>query len=180
MLVPLLLVELTPVRPFDFLFFFSSRRRHTRYWRDWSSDVCSSDLPLCAARLLVRGNDGAVDPGVLEVRRVGQALEDPLEHPPPRPTAEPLEYTVPAAELPRYVAPGQAGPDAPQHRLPQQPVVLPGHAAVRGLAGQQRRDLVPDRIANHKPIPIHPGPAPPRRDLNHSQAVAGIPNVNGP
>src|SRR3712207_9313047 len=27
-------------------FFFSSRRRHTRYWRDWSSDVCSSDLPL--------------------------------------------------------------------------------------------------------------------------------------
>src|SRR3712207_9574006 len=26
------------------MFFFSSRRRHTRYWRDWSSDVCSSDL----------------------------------------------------------------------------------------------------------------------------------------
>src|SRR3712207_2057858 len=28
------------------VFFFSSRRRHTRYWRDWSSDVCSSDLML--------------------------------------------------------------------------------------------------------------------------------------
>src|SRR5258707_1008182 len=27
----------------DVCFFFSSRRRHTRYWRDWSSDVCSSD-----------------------------------------------------------------------------------------------------------------------------------------
>src|SRR6476620_7561521 len=27
-----------------FFFFFSSRRRHTSYWRDWSSDVCSSDL----------------------------------------------------------------------------------------------------------------------------------------
>src|SRR5690606_40647478 len=26
-------------------FFFSSRRRHTRFSRDWSSDVCSSDLP---------------------------------------------------------------------------------------------------------------------------------------
>src|SRR3712207_8749633 len=26
------------------MFCFSSRRRHTRYWRDWSSDVCSSDL----------------------------------------------------------------------------------------------------------------------------------------
>src|SRR6202050_1993271 len=27
-------------------FFFSSRRRHTRCYRDWSSDVCSSDLAL--------------------------------------------------------------------------------------------------------------------------------------
>src|SRR5690625_5377434 len=26
------------------MFFFSSRRRHTRWARDWSSDVCSSDL----------------------------------------------------------------------------------------------------------------------------------------
>src|SRR5947209_12181972 len=30
-----------------FFFFFSSRRRHTRYWRDWNSDVCSSDLETC-------------------------------------------------------------------------------------------------------------------------------------
>src|ERR1019366_9650401 len=29
-----------------FLFFFSSRRRHTRLVSDWSSDVCSSDLTL--------------------------------------------------------------------------------------------------------------------------------------
>src|SRR2546422_5645428 len=29
-------------------FFFSSRRRHTRCSRDWSSDVCSSDLALAA------------------------------------------------------------------------------------------------------------------------------------
>src|SRR5690554_7245534 len=33
---------------FDDLFFFSSRRRHTRCGRDWSSDVCSSDL--CSVR----------------------------------------------------------------------------------------------------------------------------------
>src|SRR3712207_5610761 len=26
------------------MLFFASRRRHTRYWRNWSSDVCSSDL----------------------------------------------------------------------------------------------------------------------------------------
>src|SRR5882757_4718468 len=33
------------------IFFFSSRRRHTRYWRDWSSDVCSSDLRLAPCPL---------------------------------------------------------------------------------------------------------------------------------
>src|SRR5699024_12158525 len=31
---------------FSASFFLSSRRRHTRSKRDWSSDVCSSDLPL--------------------------------------------------------------------------------------------------------------------------------------
>src|SRR5216683_5727963 len=34
-----------------FFFFFSSRRRHTRSDRDWSSDVCSSDLPRRAGRI---------------------------------------------------------------------------------------------------------------------------------
>src|SRR2546429_7308564 len=33
-----------------FFFFFSSRRRHTRCSRDWSSDVCSSDLVLAGGR----------------------------------------------------------------------------------------------------------------------------------
>src|SRR5690625_6753903 len=32
-----------------FRFFFSSRRRHTRWPRDWSSDVCSSDLEVAKA-----------------------------------------------------------------------------------------------------------------------------------
>src|SRR5436309_4705784 len=36
-------------RSTDF-FFFSSRRRHTRFSRDWSSDVCSSDLAIPALR----------------------------------------------------------------------------------------------------------------------------------
>src|SRR3712207_9088596 len=40
------------------LFFFSSRRRHTRYWRDWSSDVCSSDLLGIFTRLLARSATG--------------------------------------------------------------------------------------------------------------------------
>src|SRR5438067_9450062 len=38
-----------------FFFFFSSRRRHTRSKRDWSSDVCSSDLvPVVALSQLSR------------------------------------------------------------------------------------------------------------------------------
>src|SRR5207248_8055374 len=32
-----------------YFFFFSSRRRHTRSYGDWSSDVCSSDLPPTSA-----------------------------------------------------------------------------------------------------------------------------------
>src|SRR5690606_40443037 len=41
---------------FVFFFFFSSRRRHTRFSRDWSSDVCSSDLRLCAEHLEENNN----------------------------------------------------------------------------------------------------------------------------
>src|SRR5690606_41131322 len=37
-------------------FFFSSRRRHTRFSRDWSSDVCSSDL-LLHAKLVFRPDE---------------------------------------------------------------------------------------------------------------------------
>src|SRR6266700_5168814 len=53
-------------------FFFSSRRRHTRFSRDWSSDVCSSDLrprwdALGAWRLVVEAPESvtvaAIHPG---------------------------------------------------------------------------------------------------------------------
>src|SRR5690606_40983815 len=39
------------------VFFFSSRRRHTRFSRDWSSDVCSSDLHQQIYRELGRMTD---------------------------------------------------------------------------------------------------------------------------
>src|SRR5438105_6657729 len=39
-------------------FFFSSRRRHTRSTRDWSSDVCSSDLAVGLPRTGVCKPDG--------------------------------------------------------------------------------------------------------------------------
>src|SRR2546429_5693823 len=42
-------IEPEATTPALFFFFFSSRRRHTRCSRDWSSDVCSSDLWLSVA-----------------------------------------------------------------------------------------------------------------------------------
>src|SRR5690606_40350987 len=39
------------------IFFFSSSRRHTRFSRDWSSDVCSSDL---CCDLIVAANDARI------------------------------------------------------------------------------------------------------------------------
>src|SRR6266550_241543 len=49
---------------FCFFFFFSSRRRHTRCSRDWSSDVCSSDL----RRRAVAFDDGRTKLVALPVR----------------------------------------------------------------------------------------------------------------
>src|SRR5207248_7859116 len=45
-------------------FFFSSRRRHTRSYGDWSSDMCSSDLPASAGTTAQSAPDNAAaDPG---------------------------------------------------------------------------------------------------------------------
>src|SRR5207249_6245812 len=41
-----------------YFFFFSSRRRHTRSKRDWSSDVCSSDLRFIDVATTARRNHG--------------------------------------------------------------------------------------------------------------------------
>src|SRR6266852_9649377 len=51
------------------LFIFSSRRRHTRCYRDWSSDVCSSDLPV--QRAGERDHGVRIEPARREHRREG-------------------------------------------------------------------------------------------------------------
>src|SRR5690625_7935408 len=45
------------------MFFFSSRRRHTRWPRDWSSDVCSSDLLQINERVLAERRQHVVIEG---------------------------------------------------------------------------------------------------------------------
>src|SRR3989449_9024439 len=61
-------------------FFFSSRRRHTRCSRDWSSDVCSSDLTRVARKILpprrpatTRAPNAPVVPSTTAIRRVPPA-----------------------------------------------------------------------------------------------------------
>src|SRR5687768_18378891 len=60
---------------FFFFFFFSSRRRHTRCSRDWSSDVCSSDLglDLKPGDVAARANFCTLDAkGIVTDRRAGR------------------------------------------------------------------------------------------------------------
>src|SRR5437660_9533543 len=56
-------------------FFFSSRRRHTRWPRDWSSDVCSSDL-VRALLAQVPGNARAAQHHAGHAPLVGQLRSD--------------------------------------------------------------------------------------------------------
>src|SRR5439155_8374532 len=58
-------------------FFFSSRRRHTRWPRDWSSDVCSSDLVF--AREERTRLDGGVSQGHLRQRARWKGTPAPMK-----------------------------------------------------------------------------------------------------
>src|SRR5438874_7112615 len=76
---------LTNNRATSFIFFFSSRRRHTRSLRDWSSDVCSSDLAASPERpwrnRLLQGRSGdaammaRLEPWTAQFATVGRSEE---------------------------------------------------------------------------------------------------------
>src|SRR5256885_15298756 len=61
------------------MFFFSSRRRHTRLQGDWSSDVCSSDLDVGQGRAESRPRLAALLVGLLAARiRLSDHSDAPL------------------------------------------------------------------------------------------------------
>src|SRR5207249_9668044 len=62
-------------------FFFSSRRRHTRSKRDWSSDVCSSDLVPVHVRRLREPGRALPLPARVDDELVGRRLREPLLQP---------------------------------------------------------------------------------------------------
>src|SRR2546422_3122324 len=59
-----------------FFFFFSSRRRHTRCSRDWSSDVCSSDLTENWANMWLNEGFAEFMPGQYWGAKLGRHAED--------------------------------------------------------------------------------------------------------
>src|SRR5271167_477847 len=65
-------------------FFFSSRRRHTRSKRDWSSDVCSSDLSSIAYYKPEGGTPLSISPLRITPTRIVWASEDHLLYAVPR------------------------------------------------------------------------------------------------
>src|SRR5699024_11768097 len=78
--------------------FFSSRRRHTRSKRDWSSDVCSSDLTGSSQRGAWRAVAGSLPEGELaELARAVAAGADPRRAGPSRLAGTELISTLAAA-----------------------------------------------------------------------------------
>src|SRR5437764_7312651 len=66
-------------------FFFSSRRRHTRYIGDWSSDVCSSDLRAGCRRQVEKdlAMSGPIRPWIVEVCERGLRCREASQKPVP-------------------------------------------------------------------------------------------------
>src|SRR5215217_8719312 len=98
-------------------FFFSSRRRHTRYWRDWSSDVCSSDLrarvggvsPPDDAQAEERGDDGEPQLGSAGEEVLDGGQDAVAGAALPRRRAGVRQAVPTQARLARYQAAGRSG-----------------------------------------------------------------------
>src|SRR3712207_6783603 len=146
----------------DIMFFFSSRGQHTIYWRDWISDVCSSDLHA------ERADSCQLDP-VASPHVVGQG-RDALLHPCPDglqrvrpPPLDELVLPVGAADRERR------GVRADEHGLdPGRPQLDPQGRAPPGdrLADVRRHLSRPSRPGVAGPVPRVPvSAAPPVADL---------------
>src|SRR5256886_7801514 len=101
-------------------FFFSSRRRHTRFDCDWSSDVCSSDLATIDVRqhahvhravlaTLLRDPDWTARPPADRLTRLRRALEQGE-----RPSGSPDDQAMRTLDVFKAIADCRArfGPDA--------------------------------------------------------------------
>src|SRR5438876_6496173 len=74
------------------MFFFSSRRRHTRWTGDWSSDVCSSDLFVGVAR--ARRHEATLREHQVRQRQLVHANQRPDGTPRPVPEIHVMRVTL--------------------------------------------------------------------------------------
>src|SRR5690606_39357209 len=95
-------------------FFFSSRRRHTRFSRDWSSDVCSSDLG--EPTLQTQAPPGPPPTADPRPHRGSRHIPDPRTRaePPPRPAPNP-------DAAPPTATPSHGETPTPPAQLPEPP-----------------------------------------------------------
>src|SRR2546422_8887977 len=95
----------------SFFFFFSSRRRHTRCSRDWSSDVCSSDLWLkFGALVAIAFIFGLAFASTLGLPKAGGLPESVAAAPaPPAPT--PAQQGAPGSAPPAPAVGAEPGAD---------------------------------------------------------------------
>src|SRR5690606_20367115 len=159
-------------------FFFSSRRRHTRFSRDWSSDVCSSDLPAQPAAVLGHGEAGrgrgGDRPGPDQPARVAPQLR----HPPAQPRRRPARAADAAG--PQFAVdhpdlyPGGAREAAPAPRQAPPPGLIPPVVLRRrkapGASDVSVNIFRPRGFAMRRPV--HSVPRPRRRLLSCVLAAA--------
>src|SRR5438876_3769560 len=135
------------------IFFFSSRRRHTRWTGDWSSDVCSSDL---AYRPLRDGTPAwfRIRLGPLEDAVVLRHLERVV--PDPKPRGGPVaKRAVGVRRAPARDPP--LPPDVARPRADREHVRVPALAGVGEAMPEVARQLERAHVDEVVPPPVEPG-----------------------
>src|SRR5690606_15756766 len=112
-------------------FFFSSRRRHTRFSRDWSSDVCSSDLLLPGAGAMGIVLAPSYGPPVSPTRCCGRILEGGVRE--RNKMVECISYT---SQIPPCGQPTDR--NNMNHKTPGPPQIRPAVERPSGALGERR------------------------------------------
>src|SRR5690606_32318477 len=151
-----------------YLFFFSSRRRHTRFSRDWSSDVCSSDL-YRDSRKLDRQETGPPTPRPALGNRAVLAHR-PQVSTPARAARTPTGEPENAPSAPRETRNRSSPYPHPQWPLEPQPEPRASGARLRPVAARAHfpRPPPPDAIlAEHRPRRSDPSGTRPVQVIRH-------------